>query len=429
MSVAGKCIFIFTNSYPFTATGEYTFIEPELQYLRQMFDKIVIIPSNIKDKQRKVDDDILIECDYANLQGINNVDRKIKLLYHGLTSFLFYKEIAAHPSFILKIKYLKRCLGYIGKAMFTKKWVLKYIKDRKVDLKNTVFYSYWLDATTLGISLTKSQFPQMKVISRAHRIDLYEYANDPPYIPLRQLTLELLDRLYVISEDGKRYIEAKYQQYNKTLVAKLGVKDSGYETIPTHDGVLSIVSCSFLVPVKRVDLLIRGIAKMAKRIPDVRIYWNHFGSGPLEKELKELAISLLPSNVVHVFHGHLLNHEILEFYRKHQIDVFINVSKSEGIPVSIMEAQSFAIPVIATNVGGNREIVSDLNGMLLPENPSDDEVAEALSNVYFNKKAWILKKQYSKENWRENYNADRNFHQFAINVANMIVDWKKKKQF
>lgn len=41
------------------------------------------------------------------------------------------------------------------------------------------------------------------------------------------------------------------------------------------------------------------------------------------------------------------------------------MSDSEGIPVSIMEAMSFGIPVIARNVGGMSEIVNEENGLLL----------------------------------------------------------------
>ena len=47
-------------------------------------------------------------------------------------------------------------------------------------------------------------------------------------------------------------------------------------------------------------------------------------------------------------------------------DLFVNMSLSEGIPVSIMEAISFGIPIIATNVGGNAEIVNDETGVLIP---------------------------------------------------------------
>ena len=59
---------------------------------------------------------------------------------------------------------------------------------------------------------------------------------------------------------------------------------------------------------------------------------------------------------LHLF-GHLDNNEIFNMYKNNSYDYFITLSESEGLPVSIMEAISCGIPVIATAVGGITEIV------------------------------------------------------------------------
>ncbi|NJK95527.1 MAG: glycosyltransferase [Bacteroidales bacterium] len=53
--------------------------------------------------------------------------------------------------------------------------------------------------------------------------------------------------------------------------------------------------------------------------------------------------------------------------------MFLNTSLSEGVPVSVMEALSFGLPVIATDVGGTGELINDEVGMLI--NP---EISPAL---------------------------------------------------
>lgn len=59
--------------------------------------------------------------------------------------------------------------------------------------------------------------------------------------------------------------------------------------------------------------------------------------------------------------------------------MFINVSSSEGLPVSIMEACSFGIPIIATNVGGTAEIVqAGVNGILLKEQFETEVLKQAI---------------------------------------------------
>jgi glycosyltransferase involved in cell wall biosynthesis len=83
-----------------------------------------------------------------------------------------------------------------------------------------------------------------------------------------------------------------------------------------------------------------------------------------------------------MLHGHVPNPAILGFYRNVSVTAFLNVSASEGgVPVAMMEAASVAIPLIATNVGGNPEIVSSSTGVLLEGNPSADSIVRAIETL------------------------------------------------
>ena len=62
-------------------------------------------------------------------------------------------------------------------------------------------------------------------------------------------------------------------------------------------------------------------------------------------------------NISFKFIGNITNKKVYELYRKNQIDPLINLSLSEGLPVTFMEAFSFAVPVLAINVGGIKEII------------------------------------------------------------------------
>ena len=53
------------------------------------------------------------------------------------------------------------------------------------------------------------------------------------------------------------------------------------------------------------------------------------------------------------------------------IDLMLNTSSSEGVPVSIMEAYFHGIPVVATDVGGNNEIVLEKH-IISPDSNSED---------------------------------------------------------
>ena len=124
------------------------------------------------------------------------------------------------------------------------------------------------------------------------------------------------------------------------------------------------------------------------------------------------------------FLGALSNNNVLKFYAESNIDIFINVSSTEGLPVSIMEAQSFGIPSIATDVGGTREIViNNLTGQLV----SADLTCSQLADVIYQ---WINisseKESETRINcrkfWLDNFNSNKNYLDFSQQILNSVKE-------
>lgn len=98
--------------------------------------------------------------------------------------------------------------------------------------------------------------------------------------------------------------------------------------------------------------------------------------------------------------------EVMVYYTNHHFDLFINMSTNEGVPVSIMEAMSFGIPILATDVGSTSEEVVEQVGELLSSNPTIEEITTTIRKM--------LNSKYSpREFWLENYNAEKNYKNFA----------------
>ena len=133
----------------------------------------------------------------------------------------------------------------------------------------------------------------------------------------------------------------------------------------------TICTCSGMTKVKRVQIVIRTLALWQGN----KIHWVHLGGGPLMEQLRQLAEEKLgkKQNVTYEFTGKLENIEVHKFYRDHYIDLFLNVSESEGLPVSIMEAMSYGIPTMATDVGATREVVQKKE-MLLPKDITPEKL-------------------------------------------------------
>ena len=415
-------ILFFTGSYPYSSAAEDTFIDPEIPYLKLYFNSVIIIPKSLEGKREDLPTYITIETTLGQiLKPRRALPYKIQTIILSITSFIFYKEILKKSNKILHIQSIIKIINFLGGALRTKKWIIRYIEDNSIDLANTVFYTYWLDEITMGISLAKMQYPDIKIVSRAHGADLYEERHYPAYIPFRPEIFKYLNKIYSVSERGVAYLSIKYPKFRSLFyVSRLGISEQNFVTDSSNDGIFRIVSCSYLVPIKRIELLIKGLEELGKTQKENIFEWIHIGDGPLKYELEQYAFKQLPQNIRYKFLGYLPNKEVLSYYETHKIDVFINVSSLEGTPVSIMEAQSCSIPVIATAVGGNAEIVSDENGLLLNENPTPFEIAQAICEFLDNPTLTREKKYMSRKNWETYYNSEKNFQAFADELIKQI---------
>src|SRR5690606_34587560 len=143
----------------------------------------------------------------------------------------------------------------------------------------------------------------------------------------------------------------------KMEVARLGLPYA-HPMSPVDGSVLHLVSCSAVIELKRIHL----IAEILSHIT-VPVKWTHFGDGPLMNEVKQKVGSLKLSKFCE-FKGYVPNGEFLSYLQSTAISLVINVSESEGIPVSLMEAISFGIPVAGPDVCGVPELVTKDTGLL-----------------------------------------------------------------
>lgn len=262
-------------------------------------------------------------------------------------------------------------IGSFASANLIAKRLALLIAERNFKVEETTFFSYWNNNSALALALLKKDFPKLNCVSRAHGYDVYEERNDFYYLPFRSLIFSGLDKILFISNHGMQYSIKKFGKYSSFGVVKIGVDVNTQSKPRIAKEKMLIVSCSNLVPVKRVDRIITLLAQ----IKEEQVEWVHFGGGILKDQLKELAFNVLEEkdNIKFRFRGEITNSDILKYYAESKVDCFINLSESEGIPVSIMEAMAYGIPVIATNVGGVAEIVSDKkNGYLINESELDD---------------------------------------------------------
>ncbi|MBZ0280223.1 MAG: glycosyltransferase [Anaerolineae bacterium] len=395
-------------------------MESEIQYLAARFERIIIVPDLVDGEARLIPDGVEVDVSFAHGKA-KGLKRAFQTMISCFTNTLFYRELWKRPVTLVQPKALLRLGIYIANRLSRLQWIQTHIPALQISMAQTIWYSSWFVPQSLGMVAAKTKYQQMKIVSRAHRVDLYHEAHTPPYIPLWDEAAKSLDFIFPVSDHGRDYIIKHYPEAVKRCnVARVGVFNSGYDGFPSDDGIFRLVSCSYMVPVKRLDLLIESLAIFARQNPSLQLEWYHLGDGPLRQTLEELARTRLPDNAHANFYGQIANQDVLNFYRTHPIDGFIQVSASEGIPASIMEAQSYSIPVIATAVGGVSEIVNNDNGILLSENPSPEVIANAFTELALNPTLRKAKREKSKHTWETLYNADQNYAAFADRLIALL---------
>lgn len=199
------------------------------------------------------------------------------------------------------------------------------------------------------------------------------------------LLSRMVDKVVVVAESCKNYLVAKEGvaaehvvtvpngidasrfgvDYDKAAIrAALGLEE--------RHAVIGVVAR--LDPIKNHAALIRAMQRVAAKLPQAVLLV--VGDGPLRGELESLAAELELGGHVRFLGARADVPELLSI-----LDVFVLPSHSEGLSLTLLEASAAAKPIVATDVGGNGEVVTNgENGLLVP--PDDAQaLAEAMLRI------------------------------------------------
>lgn len=384
-----KRLYIFTANFPYGYAE--SFLETEIDYLAKKFTQIYIIPFTGEISAIRLVPD---NCVVLNPISENRLLRYLRGLFGWKALPLFVKDFFKQKVYANNNKLKTWFIGYVNTNNYLHSKVLSKLLSKVSE--SDIVYFYWGKG---GNSLAPYLYGKTKLLSRFHgEWDLWEESS-ANYFPIRESIAKSLDKAIFISNKGELYFKLRYP-FCKTEVSRLGTIDKGIVE-RSEDGVIRILSCSSVIPLKRVQLIYDSLQYIDNRV----VEWTHIGDG---SEFNELCkrVKNSKSNIKVKLLGRMQNCEVLDYYVNNKVDMFINVSTTEGVPVSIMEAISFNIPIIATNVGGTSEIVTEETGILLSPNPSCQDIAFAVLSLYEMELS-------PRKVWLKNYSADKNYSSFA----------------
>ena len=238
------------------------------------------------------------------------------------------------------------------------------------------------------------------VIYTAHGFHFFKGApliNWMIYYPVECYLSRYTDVLICINvEDYKR---AKKHFYAKNVVRIPGVgldieriestivnTNQKKEQLGIQNDEYVLLSVGEMTANKNHELVLRALKKLNNK----KIKYLLCGHGEEEKKLKNLVTDLQLNDQV-LFLGY--RKDVFEIYRI--ADIFVFPSIREGMPVALMEAMASNLPVICSNIRGNRELIKNDFGGRLIEWHNIDDYARAIADLAGDREKCLRFGQYN----------------------------------
>lgn len=412
-----KTLILLCDNYPLSAR-EF-FIDDEMRVIAPMFNKVLIYTASSgsgENLNRFVPDN----AEVVSFSRQKFEDGKLKSIFR-----IFMPMFIAEFFFALKKLPLKYWLSAfkimyvdIHRATSLKKDLVSLCQTKNIDMADCVFYSYWHDYKALALAMMRKENENLKCVARAHRWDNFADTHEYAYLPFKPFIINNLSKTITISKKGQL---AFYEYLGKNIdshviVSRLGKFNNRQPNMNGKGKSVLICSCSDIRADKRVDKIIDVVSSLKYK----NVKWVHIGDDKLRTTMEQYAKERL-QNVEYEFLGMIPNPSLLDYYSDNYVDIFINLSTSEGIPVSIMEALSAGIPVVATDVGGTSEIVNKSNGFLVDADFKVEDVAKIVDD-YLAMPSDIHQKYRlnSYKFWKENYEAEKNYSTFGELITSKL---------
>lgn len=169
------------------------------------------------------------------------------------------------------------------------------------------------------------------------------------------------DMVFVLGEKWKNVVEKIEPEANVTVINN--AVRIPQETVRWNEDVCQLLYMGVLIPRKGLDILLDSLSMLKDSGRIAKIHLAIVGTGPEENRLKASCREKELGDAVS-FYGWKTGDEKAEIIKKSQVAVM--PSYNEGLPIAVLEALSYGMPVIATGVGDMEAAVKDgVNGYII----------------------------------------------------------------
>lgn len=181
--------------------------------------------------------------------------------------------------------------------------------------------------------------------------------------------------------------EATFYGKGKMKVLHLGVEDDhGYNRdevrceLGIRDDIIAMMNIAYHNPVKGVDVLLEALNILVNRMGANNLVLYQIGGGQTGHDTEALYRQAEKLNIMDNIKWMGVRNDVPCLLSA--ADIYVQPSRSEGMPLSIMEASFAALPVVATKVGGNPEAAIDNENALIVPSEDPESMAKAIYTLY-----------------------------------------------
>lgn len=389
---------VFTSNYP-TGFGE-SYLNYEIPVLLQKFDQISI---NALSKKLEIQEEFSKFSDQIKVSYYNELKSSEHFSFNDKLIVIkcLLKEFIHCKQKLFFVSKLRRFYAMLKFAVL----ISKKIKDKGID-KNDLHYSFWMNEWALALTILKLKREINHFFFRVNGYDIYDNRHEGNYMPFRYLIYSQCTRVFAVSKSAAAYLKTLNVFPSKITHSYFGTPDFGIEEIPIRTELV-VYSCSSVIDIKRVD----KIAEVM-RLLKMPVKWVHHGEGPsMYKVLEVLKKSDKKLSFVHSKNSENIS-EVKKSERQLGADIFINLSSTEGLPVTAIEAMSFGSTLVLNRVGSCEEIVNQTTGILVEPNDTAQLIADRITEL-FDKNIPSKNRAAIRQYWKDNFRDEVNYAKFA----------------
>lgn len=379
---------LFTLVFP-QRGSEDGFVPSELECFTKEFN-VEIVPSKIISSElHPLPDGVTVNFGLAKFSSLRWV--KIWFGLRAVISGVFRNPRPPSNSWLIReVSELKDLL--MAKAYYTK-------KNRSSGVE--VAYSWW--SYGLGFGAVLGHFHARRKFVGLRGDDFQDY--QVPRYPYLHIRAGSRPKYRVEFISGSDFASSQLQRLYGVALSRVTTfyirtsEPAAMSEMVTSGLEFRSVSCSNHAPLKRLDLMIRTLSNIALARPTKTFRHTHIGSlGPSDLELLNL-----PSNLIINQTGWLPHGEVTNVYLREGFDAFLHFSQYEGgVPVSMIEAASFGLPLIGFRAGGVPELCDSSTGLLMDLVLDDQEIVKTVLVLVDSTNREALGRA-SRQKWEQNF--------------------------